>query len=497
MPYKIVLLLCIFPFILSAQKDSLISKQPIPITSLAELRDQLDDYFNEPSFNDAFWGVLIKSLKTGEVIYKRNSDKLFSPASDLKLFTTASALQILGPDFAYETNIYRVGDVVKGTLKGDLIIVGSGDPTISNRFNNKSATIVFEEWADTLKKKGIWEITGNIYGDDSYFDKIGIGRGWSSDLESKWYAAPTGALSFNDNSIEIQITPAQEGRTANVVTVPKTSFVNVVHNVITIEENSEPQIEISFLKETNTIKITGTISRSTALFKDRVAIADPTLYFLTVLKETFEHKGIKIRGTVDNLENTNLSYSIDEYTPTHTHISVPLRLILKETNKNSNNFYAEQLLKTIGAEEYDFGTTYNGVKACKNVLSELGINTEKLIMVDGSGLSELNLVTPRQIVNLLTYMTNTENYSKFYESLPVGGVDGTLIERMKKSSAENNVRAKPGFSNYVSALSGYLRTVSGESIVFSMIINNYLGIPRLATYTIDNVCHRLINFARN
>jgi PBP4 family serine-type D-alanyl-D-alanine carboxypeptidase len=118
-------------------------------------------------------------------------------------------------------------------------------------------------------------------------------------------------------------------------------------------------------------------------------------------------------------------------------------------------------------------------------------------MVDGSGLSDLNLVTPRQIVNLLTYMTNTDNYSKFYESLPIGGVDGTLIDRMKKSSAENNVRAKPGFSNYVSALSGYLRTVSGESIVFSMIINNYLGIPRLATYTLDNVCHRLINFARN
>lgn len=497
MLYKIFLFLCIFPILALAQKDSLAAKQTVQVTSLAELREQLDDYFNEPSFNDAFWGVLIKSLKTGEVIYKRNSDKLFSPASDLKLFTTASALQILGPDFAYETNIFRVGDVIKGTLKGDLIIVGSGDPTISNRFNNSSVTKIFKDWADTLKKKGIWEITGNIYGDDSYFDRIGFGKGWSNDLESKWYAAPTGALSFNDNSIEIQITPAAEGRTAIVTTDPKTSFVNIFSNVVTVEDNSEPQIEISVLKETNTIKVTGTISKKWSIYKDRVSVADPTLYFLTVLKETFEENGIKIRGTVDNIENTNLSYSIDEYTPTYTHISVPLRLILKETNKSSNNFYSEQLLKTIGAEEFVYGTTENGVKACKTVLSDLGINTDKLIMVDGSGLSDLNLVTPRQIVNLLTYMTNTDNYSKFYESLPIGGVDGTLIDRMKKSSAENNVRAKPGFSNYVSALSGYLRTVSGESIVFSMIINNYLGIPRLATYTLDNVCHRLINFARN
>jgi D-alanyl-D-alanine carboxypeptidase/D-alanyl-D-alanine-endopeptidase (penicillin-binding protein 4) len=172
-------------------------------------------------------------------------------------------------------------------------------------------------------------------------------------------------------------------------------------------------------------------------------------------------------------------------------------MILKELNKNSNNFYAEQILKTIGLEIYNFGTIENGVKACNDFFNTMGINPDNMVMADGSGLSRLNLVTPRQIVNLLSYMNKSDEFLQFYESLPIAGVDGTLIDRMKKTSAENNVRAKAGYNNNVSALSGYLKTVSGEQLVFSMLVNNYLVPPALANYILDNVCHRLVNFIRN
>lgn len=220
---KVIIFLFLFSLtIIAQQKDTTVVKQPATTTTLAELREQLDDYFNDPSFVEAFSGVYIKSLRTGEVLYKRNADKLFVPASNVKLFTTAAALQTLGPDFAYETNIYAVGELKKGTLKGDLVIQGSGDPTISNRFYGGNVTQIFEKWADTLKTLGIWEIAGNLYGDDSYFDGIGFSKSWPTEYDHKWYAAPTGALSFNDNSMKIVITPTEVNLPAKIELIPNT-----------------------------------------------------------------------------------------------------------------------------------------------------------------------------------------------------------------------------------------------------------------------------------
>jgi len=197
------------------------------------------------------------------------------------------------------------------------------------------------------------------------------------------------------------------------------------------------------------------------------------------------------------LEGENISVDFDNLIPLYSHRSVQLKYILKEMNKNSNNFYAEQILKTIGLEENDFGSIENGVNACIKYFNQMGINMDNLVMADGSGLSRLNLVTPRQIVNLLTFMYKHEEFDKFYDSLPIAGVDGTLLDRMKKTVAENNVRAKPGYSDNVSSLSGYLKTISGEPLVFSMIVNNFLTPPIFANYIQDSVCQRLINFSRN
>lgn len=498
MAIKIFIISLITFFSTFAQKDSIPGRNRINENfSLSELREQLDDSFNEPTFANAFWGIVIKSLKTGEIIYKRNADKLFIPASNMKLFTSAAALLLLGSNYVYETEILAYGKIFDGKLHGDLIIQGSGDPTISNRFYSKNITKIFEDWADTLISKGIKEISGSIYGDDTAFDNIWFGKGWALENETSWFSAPSGSLSFNDNSIKVTVKPTNVNYPAEVILSPETKYITPVKKVITVENQDEQSIKISRLRGTNLISVSGKIRENSESVSEYFSITDPTLYFLTVLKEVFEQKGINVKGRISNIENADKIIISENMTPLITHPSVPLNMIISELNKNSNNFYAEQLLKTIGLEVYGLGSAENGVKACLELFNSMGINQFNMVMADGSGLSRLNLVTPRQIVNLLSYMYKTDEFDIYFNSLPIGGVDGTLADRMKKTSAQFNVRAKAGYNNNVSALSGYIKTINGELLAFSFIVNNFLAPSALANYVQDNVCSRLVNFVRN
>lgn len=495
---KLIVLLLLCSIALPAQtRDSVTVKKSVPFSSLNELREQLDDSFNDPNFGNSFWGVLVKSLKTGEILYKRNADKLFIPASNTKLFTSAAALSLLGSDFVYQTSLFANGIIRNNKLLGDLIIQGSGDPTISNRFINGNITSIFEAWADSLISKGINEISGNLFGDDASFDNFGSGKGWLIDNESAWFSAPSGALSFNDNTVMIEVKPSEINFPAEIRVIPNTKFVTIMQKVITVDNNSLQTIKISRLRGSNLISVNGAIKKDSKPVIEYVSISDPTLFFLTVLREVFEQKGIVVKGKVGSISISEKIIIAENLSLMFTHESVPLHMIVKELNKNSNNFYAEQILKTIGLEVYSYGSAENGVKACKELFATMGINPDNMIMVDGSGLSRLNLVSPRQIVNLLTFIYSSDQSSPFYYSLPLGGVDGTLVNRMKRTSAENNVRAKAGFNENVSALSGYLKTVEGETLAFSMIVNNFLVSPGFVNYFEDKVCNKLVNFVRN
>ncbi len=404
---------------------------------------------------------------------------------------------LLGPDYVYETNIFANGIINKGILQGDLIIQGTGDPTISNRFISGNPTIIFEKWVDSLLALGIKKIDGNLLGDDSFFDNIGLGKGWFWDNESLWFSAPSGALSFNDNIIEIKIIPSQINFPAKIELTPQTNYVTIISKVITTDNNEEQSIKVTRLRGSNLISITGKIKKNSQPILENVSIFDPTMYFLTVFKEVLEKKGITITGKTGDIKNFDKIIISENLIPLLTHHSVPLKLIIKELNKNSNNFYAEQILKTIGYEIYGFGTAENGIKACKDLFNQMGLNSDNILMVDGSGLSQLNLVTPRQIVNLLSYIYKSNLFNYFFDSLPIAGKDGTLKDRMIKTSAQNNVHAKPGYNIHTSALSGYVKTISGELLAFSIIINNYLSPSSLANYIQDNICNKLANFVRN
>jgi len=465
-------------------------------STVPEFREQLDDIFNDPNFNNANWGVVIQSLSTGEYFYKRNENKLFMPASNLKLFTTAAGLVLLGGDYKYKTEIYGSGKIDGNVLKGDLIVKGFGDPAISGRFYNDDAVAIFRDWADSLLEMGIDEISGNVIGDDNAFEDRGLGTGWSWDYESDWYAAPSGALSLNDNCVDIVISPSKVGQPSNVEVFPETKYVVIVNNVTTVKGDSVTSIYTMRERGTNIIKISGTITEKSSQVKRFVTVNNPTQFFAVVLKEVLTKKGIKVKGYSVDVDDASEGVEYEQTKLLFTHYSPPLRDILRVINKSSQNFYAEQLLKVVGYEKNGYGSAATGIRTESHTIEDMGINTEGMNIVDGSGLSRLNLVTPVQVVSLLSSMYNGDQFSDFYNSLPIAGVDGSLANRMKKSRTQNNVRAKTGYIGGVRSLSGYVYTGDKELIAFSMIANNFTVPSVLADALQDLVCLRLANFKR-
>jgi serine-type D-Ala-D-Ala carboxypeptidase/endopeptidase (penicillin-binding protein 4) len=460
-----------------------------------EFWNQMDDIFNDPNFSNATWGVIIQSLENGEYFYKRNADKLFIPASDLKIITTASGLILLGPDYRFKTNILINGKMDGSTLDGDLIIQGRGDPTISGRFYNGDKFKVYNDWADSLQNYGIDEVEGNLVGDDNAFDDLGMGKGWAWDAESYWYAAPSGAISFNDNVVDIIVKATQKYAYANISTVPNTNYVVTTDNVITVPADSSTSIDVYRQSGTNLVNVFGTIRVGDST-KTYVSINNPTQYSMIVLKNVLDRNNIRIKGFPMDIDFVQKKLDEQQFQKVFTYYSPTLKEIIKVINKNSENFYSEQLLKTIGLEEEGFGSADNGVKAEKSVLQKMGILPDNINIVDGSGLSRLNLVSPAQILKVLAYMYRNKYFIPFYNSLPIAGVDGTLGLRMKGTRAEGNLRAKTGTHFGVSSISGYVFTADNEPVAFSIIANNYTVPEELAENIEDLVCLRLANFKR-
>ncbi len=495
--FNLFLLLIFFGAFLFAQeksKDTLL----VPKYSGTTIKDfwkELDDIFNDPNFDNANWGVVIQSLETGEYFYRRNANKLFIPASDLKLFTTSAALILLGPEYSFSTNILMNGKMDGSVLDGDLIVRGRGDPTISGRFYNDDKYKVFKDWSDSLSNIGIDEITGNIIGDDNRFDNLGLGKGWAWDDESYWFSAPSGAISFNDNVVDIVVKVNKEKNIPVIITNPSTKYIVFINNVSVVPNDSTTSINIYRQSGTNMVDVFGTIRKQDSV-KTYVTVNNPTQYSMVVLKSVLQMKDIGIDGFAMDIDDISKIPSEDNLKPLFTYYSPPLKEIIKVINKNSENFYSEQLLKTIGLEEEGFGSADNGVKAEDMVFREMGILPEGMNIVDGSGLSRLNLVSPHQIVILLNYMFKNKYFIPFFNSLPIAGVDGTLGKRMKKTKAENNLRAKTGTHIGVSSISGYVYTLDNEPVSFSIIANNYNVPVKIAENIEDLVCLRLANFKR-
>ncbi len=453
-----------------------------------DLRKSIERMLNDEKFDNATWGVQVVDMVSGKVLYERNARKSFVPASNMKLYTTSAALDRLGPDFTYETRLYAFGQVVDSVLYGYLAVRGSGDPSIGGRFNDGDLTATFREWADSLKTHGIIRIEGDVVGDDDAFDDVGLGVGWNWDDETYWYSAEMGGLVFNDNCVDVTITGTTPGRAGVVSWEPdQTDYVDIVNATLTIAPDSSLDEGYERTPGTNEIRLSSKVPAG-GEDTESLSVANPTRYFVHVLRSTLVREGISVSGRVIDVDDaaTRPNYGRPDAQVVARYVSPPMSEIAAVVNKPSQNLWAEQLLKTLGlfaptdsmngTAQPRIGSTKRGVKAATVTFAAAGVDTSRIRMVDGSGLSRMDLVTPEMNTKLLRYMwahPDTSVSGSFLRSLPVAGIDGTIENLVREGPALRNLRAKSGSMTAVRNLSGYITTAAGTPLAFSLLCNNF------------------------
>lgn len=460
------------------------------------LKKKIDRILSTPPLKGASVGICVVSLQDDDNDYRKlyslNGDERFIVASNMKLLTTAAAFQYLGPEYEFKTVVYRRGDISEeGVLDGDIIIKGGGDPNISGRFYEGSSTAILEGWASALIDAGITEVGGDVIADDTWFDREYIHPDWPRNQLSRWYCAPVSALSFNDNCIELRILPGDNGR-VEVVKEPGTRYVTVHNSSRMVKKKKGTNFIINKRPGTNEIFVSGGVKRKSLPTTHFITVDNPPLFLASVFREVLELRGVKVDGRV------RLVAEDDADSPAVLHevastVSTMARSV-KVANTKSQNFYAEQILKTLGVEVKGEGSFAAGREVLGEFLLELGYPPDRYEISDGSGLSRKNRLSPRMIVDILAYMYRNVNGDVFYSSLSESGVSGTLKNRLKKKPYKGRVRAKTGYIRGASALSGYVETLDGETLAFSILINNFKG-PNSKIKRIQNsICRVLVDY---
>ena len=449
-----------------------------------ELRVAIDDAIAKAGMPNGWWTVNVQDAETGAPLYERDTARSFIPASNTKLYSSAAALDILGPDYRFETEIWAMGRVENGILNGHLIIRGSGDPVIGGRFTDGDVTAYFRAWADSLKAAGITTIRGDIIGDDDAYDEEAIGYGWQYDDLPYWYAAELSALSFNDNAVDFRLEASTPGSPAILSWEPMmTSYVTARNASMTTEAGGSIE-EDYFRPQGSNDFVLGSLVPAGRIDYESLSVANPTKYFLHALREVLVAQGITVLGKGIDIDDLSIKPAYAQMTHLFSHYSPSLAEIVVPLNKDSHNLYAEMALRAIAADhlpengEPAAGSVALAVSRARKVFGRAGVDTLHIQLVDGSGLARQNLITSSMTTSLLRYMRTHPNEATqraFIDSLPIGGVDGSLSSRMKGTAAAGNVQAKTGSMGNVSALAGYVTSASGRELVFSIMANNYLG----------------------
>jgi len=432
---------------------------------------ELDTHLNSLPVEMGWWGVNVQYANTDEVIYERNSERMFMPASNMKMYTTAAALCLLGPQYCYETDFVTNGTIEKGVLNGDLIIKGSGDPTWLRRFYEENYDSVMVQFVDSLKARGIIEIKGNIIGDDNVFDDVPLGSGWSWDYEQHWYASQISGLSFSENIIDFTLTPdVHVGAPVTIEFHPQTMYMNLRNDLITVRKTTKGWSH-GRIRETNNGWFEGEYSISAGTKAEDLSIHNPTLFTVHALKERLTASGVNVSGDPVDVDDLSASIDYEQTERLFTFISHPMSKIIAGVNRRSINFIAEAVHKTLGKEFGAEGSSDEGQKVQIALFDSLGMDTKNLRIRDGSGLSYHNLVSPNTTTSLLQMMWDHPYRSYYIESFSLAGVSGATRKRMRGTSAEGNVRTKTGSIAHVRTLSGYTWTRSGEPLIFSILVN--------------------------
>ncbi|MCA1615068.1 MAG: D-alanyl-D-alanine carboxypeptidase/D-alanyl-D-alanine-endopeptidase [Acidobacteria bacterium] len=462
--------------------------QPTPAVAprtLEELRARIRDIVSRPEFAASRIAVKIASLDTGRVIYEQDSRKWMQPASNMKLYTVAAALDRLTPDYRFVTSVYAPARPdASGRVAGDLVVYGRGDPSFAVRFNPEGDADYFRavnELASSVHAAGVRRVEGDIVGDESYFKGGTLPTGWEWDDLQWYYGAEVSALTVNDNSVDLSVKPgASVGSPARITVGPSLPLITVIDNTTTTERGTSRELRVTRPLGQNTIEVSGRVPVDDRGFTASLAVSRPALVFTSMLRSALERRGVVFTGqtrTVDAQRRADgQPLQVSSLVEIAARRSPPLSAIAAQVQKPSQNLYAELLLRTLGKMNTNADPRLSsedaGVQAVRSFLTQAGIDPAGLVMLDGSGLSRADLVTADTTLQLLTHMNRHRFSVAFRDALPVAGVDGTLRNRMRGTPAQGNVRAKTGTLGTATSLSGYVLSAAGERLVFALMINN-------------------------
>jgi serine-type D-Ala-D-Ala carboxypeptidase/endopeptidase (penicillin-binding protein 4) len=442
------------------------------------------------------WGLLVVDALTGEILFQKNADNYFVPASNMKLLTTALALDRLGPDYRFRTTVETNGALsVNGKLTGDLILVGRGDPNLSNRkypFDTKEEfdgppEKVLAELADAVAARGVKEITGDIIGDDSYFPRERYPDGWEIDDMVWEYGAAISALVVDDNTATLLLTPGEKsGDPVASEMQPRIEEFTVKNLVTTVGPKEKADLQLTREPGADTVVVSGELPAKSEPRKLVLAIQEPAQHAAALLAHLLADRGVKWKGAV------RAQHDPDSAEATRTvlaeHLSIRLGDSVKLVNKISQNLHTEVLLRAAARQDGRWKDSEELLDFPKIFYAKVGIAPDDVAQSDGSGLSRHDLVTPRAFVALLAYAEKQAWFPVFYESLPVAGVDGTLNERMKEAGIAGRIHAKTGSVSHVRTLSGYAETTGGRRLIFSFLSNNQSVKAHEVHDALDGLC---------
>lgn len=446
------------------------------------------------------WGLLIVDAKTGETLYDKNPDSYFVPASNMKLFTTALALAKLGPDYSFHTTLETRGAISPdGTLSGDVILVGRGDPNLSNRkfpFDLKEEfdgppEKVLNQLADALQARGVAEITGDVIGDDSYFPPGRYPDGWEIGDMVWEYGAAISAIVVDDNTVALTLTPGETmGEPVVPAVAPPTPDFTVQDDVITSAADVKSDLTLTRDPGANLVVVRGTLPAKSAPRKLVLAIEEPAQHAASLLARLLADRGVKIDGKIRAVHTPDSDPRPREVLAEH--VSVPLGDSVKLINKISQNLHTEMLFRTVARQNGMWSSPEDLLKVPQDFYASAGIAPDDVIQTDGSGLSRHDLVTPRAVVTLLKYAEEQPWFTPYYDSLPVAGVDGSLGDRMKGTIAAGRIHAKTGSVEHVRTLSGFAELPDGRRLIFSFLSNNQGGKNHEAADALNALCVAMI-----
>ena len=456
--------------------------------ALHQLQTEIAAVLGEPPLASSNVGIKVVSVGTGEVLYDAGADKLYHPASTMKLLTAAAALVRLKPNYRFHTTLYADG--VEGVrVRGNAYLKGRGDPLFAMKD--------LARMVETFVQSGVKEIEGDIVVDDTYFDDVPIGKGWMwDDGPIGGYYSHQSALTVNHNGVKVTVSPGAEiGEPVHLRLDPPTEYLEVLNDAVTVGASESGTLHVE--RQTNPVPanvltISGFMPAGQAAMHRHVDIVNPALFCGTLFKESLARNGILVQGVVRQ------GVVPDGMSEIAVHTSLPLSLIVRKMNKRSDNLIAELMLKTLGAEVIGApGTSQKGLRVINEFLSESGIAATQSTLADGSGVSRYNLLSATMLTDLLVRMFQDFSVMPEYVmSLPVAGIDGTLSWRMRDSGAEGVLRAKTGTMRGVTTLAGYAMTVDGEILAFAMLMSHYVGSPNPRRALQDRIGNILTRFSR-